>query len=236
MPPTEGICTWQCAYYLYKKGYDLFLAEAFEMATNWVMFLNAPDGNYLAELELMNSAKIKQLIRGMTEGDSVIKGPGKIMSTILGLIYICFLLFARRWLGKTFTVTRECNGCGICAKNCPGRTIKMKYGKPYWDFSCQQCFKCINTCPKQAIQNSALNFWGILLLQFTGGSILFWLGFKILGPLKGIFEMAFAIGITFPFVWLVHLLEFHPKTARFMPPWYLNRNKRRYKHRDLSLK
>ncbi|MEI7904482.1 MAG: hypothetical protein WCI43_03590, partial [Candidatus Firestonebacteria bacterium] len=111
VPPTEGICTWQCAYYLYKKGYDLLLAEAFEMATNWVMFLNAPDGKYLAELELRNSAKIKQLIRGMTEGDSVIKGPGKIMSVLLGLVYLCFLLFARRWLGKTFTVTKECNGC-----------------------------------------------------------------------------------------------------------------------------
>ncbi len=50
-----------------------------------------------------------------------------------------------------FTCTDDCNSCGLCQKNCPAGNITVK-GKPVWDSQCAACLKCINICPKQAIQ------------------------------------------------------------------------------------
>ena len=52
-----------------------------------------------------------------------------------------------------FYVNEEkCNGCGLCARNCPASTITLTDGKPIWSEKCYQCLKCINYCPQCAIQ------------------------------------------------------------------------------------
>lgn len=54
---------------------------------------------------------------------------------------------------KPFYVNEEkCNGCGLCARNCPASTITLTDGKPIWKEKCYQCLKCINYCPQCAIQ------------------------------------------------------------------------------------
>ena len=231
-PPTEGVCIWQCGFNLEKKGYEFLVADAFEMSTNWVMFFNPPNEAYRTELELKNSSRIKDLVGALLSEAKDIKKIHILPAAFFGTIYFCFVLFARRWLGKCFTVSRECNACGICAKTCPGKTILMRNEKPYWKFNCQQCFRCINTCPKKAIQCSSVNFWGMVLLQFLGGSIPVWIGLKVPGGAVELTKMAFALGVTFPYVWFVHFLEF----KNIMPAWYLTKKKQRYKHRDLTIK
>jgi len=44
-----------------------------------------------------------------------------------------------------------CTSCSICSKVCPVDNIKIKDGAPVWKHHCQQCFACINNCPKNAI-------------------------------------------------------------------------------------
>ena len=54
---------------------------------------------------------------------------------------------------KKFYADNSCVGCGICAKNCPDKAIKMKNGKPRWvKASCSKCSACINRCPSKAVQ------------------------------------------------------------------------------------
>ena len=53
---------------------------------------------------------------------------------------------------KPFYVTQACNSCGLCARNCPAKTITMVDGKPQWNKKCYQCTACINLCPTRAIQ------------------------------------------------------------------------------------
>jgi len=50
-----------------------------------------------------------------------------------------------------FYADKNCNGCGICAKICPVKNIKMKDNKPSWQHNCEQCFGCLQWCPERAI-------------------------------------------------------------------------------------
>ncbi|MBU3849326.1 MAG: EFR1 family ferrodoxin [Candidatus Treponema excrementipullorum] len=67
-----------------------------------------------------------------------------------GLVNFGFNKFARST--KSFYTTDVCTGCGLCAKNCPARTITMENNRPVWGSQCYQCLKCINRCPAAAIQ------------------------------------------------------------------------------------
>lgn len=61
-----------------------------------------------------------------------------------------FNRFARS--ARPFFATDRCNGCGLCAQRCPASAISMKDEKPVWKAQCYQCLRCINACPRQAIQ------------------------------------------------------------------------------------
>ncbi len=45
----------------------------------------------------------------------------------------------------------KCIGCGICAKNCPTKNIRIENGKVVASSKCTMCYRCINHCPKQAM-------------------------------------------------------------------------------------
>ena len=53
---------------------------------------------------------------------------------------------------KPFCVTAQCNGCGLCARDCPAKTITLTDGRPVWGEKCYQCLRCINLCPQKAIE------------------------------------------------------------------------------------
>lgn len=67
-----------------------------------------------------------------------------------GLVNYGFNRFARS--AKPFFAGDSCNGCGLCAANCPAHAITLRESKPVWATQCYQCQRCINECPKQAIQ------------------------------------------------------------------------------------
>ena len=45
----------------------------------------------------------------------------------------------------------KCIVCGICAKNCPTKNIRIENGKAVASSKCTMCYRCINHCPKQAM-------------------------------------------------------------------------------------
>ncbi|NLE11638.1 MAG: 4Fe-4S binding protein [Actinobacteria bacterium] len=46
----------------------------------------------------------------------------------------------------------KCNGCAICAEVCPVGNIAMVGDRPSWQHRCEKCLRCIQWCPKEAIQ------------------------------------------------------------------------------------
>lgn len=76
---------------------------------------------------------------------------GKAARLKTALIRPMFNAAARRT--KPFFVTSACNGCGLCAKDCPTKAIELRSHKPVWvKRTCAMCTACINTCPTKAIQ------------------------------------------------------------------------------------
>lgn len=55
-----------------------------------------------------------------------------------------------------------CIGCGLCAKVCTKKILKMNYKKvevvDYPDWGCCQCGLCMSACPTQSIQVAGLNY------------------------------------------------------------------------------
>ncbi|MBN1289368.1 MAG: 4Fe-4S binding protein [Actinobacteria bacterium] len=54
--------------------------------------------------------------------------------------------------GIKMEVTEECNGCGLCAKNCFIKAITVPFGKAQISDYCRACGRCATVCPKNAIK------------------------------------------------------------------------------------
>ncbi|MDY6970331.1 MAG: 4Fe-4S binding protein [Spirochaetota bacterium] len=67
-------------------------------------------------------------------------------------------------LYASFKFDDNCNGCGICERNCFVNAIKLR-GKikkiPFWEYNCESCLRCAAICPKNAIE--AGHSWGVIL-------------------------------------------------------------------------
>lgn len=75
-------------------------------------------------------------------------------SLLNGLLKLVYKAGAPKipFLDKGFWVQDSCNGCGTCSCVCPVNNIEIVKGKPRWRHRCEQCFACLQWCPKEAIQ------------------------------------------------------------------------------------
>ena len=51
---------------------------------------------------------------------------------------------------KNFKVTKDCTGCGICAKVCPLENIEILSDKAVHNNNCATCYACLHWCPENA--------------------------------------------------------------------------------------
>lgn len=73
--------------------------------------------------------------------------------------YLLFKYLGLSNLWRNFKVYENCSGCGICAKICPTGSIKIcptgsikiKDKQPVWSSTCEQCMRCVNSCPNESI-------------------------------------------------------------------------------------
>lgn len=77
----------------------------------------------------------------------------------LGPLYHLAGLFGQRlWFysksthyARNLKISDACIGCGLCERLCPMHNIYMKDNKPHTKGQCTRCYRCISSCPKQAI-------------------------------------------------------------------------------------
>lgn len=53
---------------------------------------------------------------------------------------------------KYFRTSKDCNACGLCAKQCPTHNISLCSHTPMWNRTdCTGCLRCFHKCPQRAI-------------------------------------------------------------------------------------
>lgn len=148
----QGWALHQARLYLKAKNYDVFYSNTLDYPHN-VTIVGPPRKNEANKIIIDDASKeIPKIAEHIAKGHKFhrkIIMPNFIWSIPFGIVYS---LIGRRGLGKLMGVDTSCNSCGICEKECPAKVIKMGRNGNRWGWNCEGCLKCMNICPKQAIQ------------------------------------------------------------------------------------
>lgn len=156
----EGRALSRSACRLRDSGREVLLTAAVEMPEAYVQFSSATQPEEAARRTEAAFLLADSLVADILAGKPKLRPtkPGGLVLTWIpskGFAWI-----GRRLLGLTWAVSRDCNGCGLCVRACPARTIKLVSGgpgrrsRPEWGPSCEDCQRCANLCPKDAIRLS----------------------------------------------------------------------------------
>ncbi|HEX2944747.1 MAG TPA: EFR1 family ferrodoxin [Clostridia bacterium] len=163
----EGSAAYLIAFLLMIKGYEIRGVMGLDMPAN---MLSVHSGLTIEDSRMIIGQareKADDFINCILNGEKALFG---VFDLLLGLILLplslIYLLFVRFFLAKLFFASGRCTGCGLCAKSCPKKAIKMigrKKPRPYWKLTCESCMRCMGYCPNSAIEASHL-FAGILIV------------------------------------------------------------------------
>lgn len=117
------------------------------------------DCKALKKSKEQNKAVIEKADKRVTEAAKKIREGNYPKEGLSFAAHLAGLFGQRLWFyNKTTGYTdkvkidpAKCIGCGICARNCPTRNIKIEDGKAVASSKCTMCYRCINHCPKQAM-------------------------------------------------------------------------------------
>ncbi|MDP8257505.1 MAG: EFR1 family ferrodoxin [Candidatus Alcyoniella australis] len=168
LPGLEGTAAYLIALILALKGYHLRGVRGIDMPSNWITFHPGYSERSALAIGERNRPLAEKFVGNVLDGKRQFRS---IVPLLLGLLLlpvsIGYLLFGRFFLAKVLFASQDCDGCGLCAQNCPFQAIRMhgKNPRPYWSFSCESCMRCVSLCPQQAIQGG--QSWAVLLWYTT---------------------------------------------------------------------
>ncbi len=169
LPGMEGTAGYLVALILALKGYRVRGVRAFDMPSNWTaLHPGFSEANARAIAE-RSGPKIDGFIDSILAGRRQFAGFICLaLGILLAPLSAGYLLFGRFFFSKLFFADNRCNGCGLCARDCPNNAIRMlgkKRPRPYWTFSCESCMHCMGYCPEEAVQ--AGHSWAVILYFIT---------------------------------------------------------------------
>jgi len=169
LPGMEGTAGYIVALLLALKGYIVRGVLAIDMPSNWMTLHWGLSPQNAGGIIDRGRVKTMQFMARVLTGRRCFGG---LVSLVLGLLLLpvsfLYLVLGRFGLGKLFFSSYRCNGCGLCAKNCPQKAIRMRGGtrpRPYWNFRCESCMRCMGFCPAKAVEASQP--LGVLLYYVT---------------------------------------------------------------------
>jgi len=118
--------------------------------------VNPPTGDEAQAILSKGDAAACAYARALVEGRRSLYRCGAFHTAWSRTVALLFRGPGRRVLGKTFIADGQCTGCGLCAKICPASNIRLEGERPRWGSHCEDCCRCFNLCPENAIQTSPL--------------------------------------------------------------------------------
>jgi ferredoxin len=131
---------------LEKKGFSVIYEDMISMPCNWVI----PTHELLA-------VKMLEVLPRKTERivTDILSGVRRRTRPSLANRFVSLLCELEKpsaiLVGKTMKVSKDCNGCGICLKDCPSGNISLIDSKPHFSMRCHNCLNCIYVCPRKAL-------------------------------------------------------------------------------------
>jgi NAD-dependent dihydropyrimidine dehydrogenase PreA subunit len=243
LPGFEGHALMQAAGTLRQRGYDVFLTGACSYPLNWTQAVNAPKPEIAAELRALGDSQAIEIGKHIVAGERSIRRFGKAHALWTIPFSLLYGIFGRVAMGKLYVADSDCNACGLCVRGCPTRAVRLRRTvparglspkpKPRWGWNCEGCQRCINICPRNAIQTS----WARLVAEFIHMLVpipfLIWrLGAHPWIPVRPVvLEVLFWLGAYVVFTCLldeaVWLLGFVPGLRRVVE-WSFTKRFRRY--------
>jgi Pyruvate/2-oxoacid:ferredoxin oxidoreductase delta subunit len=169
LPGMEGTAGYLIAAILAIKGYRVRGVTGIDMPSNWTALHPGFSEKNARAIIGRAGPKCDGFIDRVVSGRRRFKGLICLaLGILLAPISAGYLLYGRFILSKLFFADNRCNGCGICARDCPTGAIRMlgkKRPRPFWTFACESCMRCMGYCPKEAVQ--AGHSWAVILYFIT---------------------------------------------------------------------
>lgn len=172
LPGICGSATLLIALILLLKGYRVRGLMSIDMPSNWFSLHKIQNEKKQREIIERGRPVVEGFVERIRSGGRVLFTMNNLYELLLGIVLspisFLYLLFGRFFLAKLFFANDGCNGCGLCAKNCPTGSIKMwgkKKPRPFWKYSCESCMRCATVCPENCIE--AGQSWGVILYFAT---------------------------------------------------------------------
>jgi NAD-dependent dihydropyrimidine dehydrogenase PreA subunit/flavodoxin len=163
----------QMEYILRQKKYNILLTADASFPDNWTQATNPPGKEDSEFIFSQGETEVRRFTEKFLAREKELYRCGWFNRSWSWLVAGLFGRIGRRLMGKFYIADERCTGCAICARACPVLTIHMDREKPWWGTRCEDCNRCINICPEQAVQvsvplfilhtviNTGLTIWAI---------------------------------------------------------------------------
>ncbi|WP_418790495.1 EFR1 family ferrodoxin [Phosphitispora sp. TUW77] len=138
---------------LMEKGYIITNSDSINMPNNWIVLSNPPSRAkakiILDEGEEKAGKFAHNVLSNIEQNKKFIWPKIGLLALIL---YYLFKYCGIYHMWRMFRANERCISCNLCSTICPTKSIMIIDGKPKWTSVCEQCMRCINFCPEQAIE------------------------------------------------------------------------------------
>jgi ferredoxin len=155
------------------KGYNLRGGISFDMPFNHLYFVPHYSKKGLSLIFGKAKQKADKTFEKLFSEKLIFFTPSNLLDLFWALLplvlfptlLVGYLLLGRLFQTKLLFANTKCTGCGICAKSCPTKAIKIigkKHPLPFWNHKCDNCLRCMAFCKNIAIE--AGHSWALILV------------------------------------------------------------------------
>lgn len=213
LPGLSGVALIIPTILLIAKGYRIKGLLPLDMPSNWISLHPGIREKVTNSISDRCTRQVNRFSEKILSGKTIVRPIFWVflpLDIAVSPISLGYNLIGRFFLAKTFFASAKCNNCRICEEKCPVGAIKIVNDRPYWQFRCESCMRCMNICPQKTINTAHLLafgiIWGSMLLPFSGSinSYLIKSFPTVYAAIPWLVDLTIAALISLPFFWGVY--------------------------------